>query len=368
MMKNLGSQTISIAKSTGQTGLSQAQKRFNSLTQKIDSKRQNLIAWQAMLPLYHQKYSDEFYPLLTSFDQKRTDFVQLLDKSYSDKVFSKSDRKKISHIICMITMELMSERDCVDLKKIYNKYSEIDFDSRVEQEKEMMQSAMAEMFSFDIFEKMDVNSTEKIMENVGEEIQQELIQEERVKKQFEGSYNEQKKSAKTLAREEKQQAEIQNISQSLREIYRKLASSLHPDREQDAEERERKTELMQRVNIAYNSKNLLELLALQLEIEQIDQSIINTLPEDKLKYYNTILAEQFAELQNEINDIEVSFKIRLNMSPRCRIVPMTVIRDLQNDIKNIQRDIDRVEADLTLFRESKNIKNWLKTYRIARAK
>ncbi len=45
---------------------------------------------------------------------------------------------------------------------------------------------------------------------------------------------------------------------------------LHPDREPDEAERVRKTELMQRVNEAYSKKDLLQLVALQLEIEQID--------------------------------------------------------------------------------------------------
>ncbi len=39
-------------------------------------------------------------------------------------------------------------------------------------------------------------------------------------------------------------------SLSVREIFRKLASALHPDREADAAERERKTVLMKRVSQA----------------------------------------------------------------------------------------------------------------------
>ena len=50
------------------------------------------------------------------------------------------------------------------------------------------------------------------------------------------------------------------MSQSIREVYRKLAGALHPDRESDPQERERKTALMQRVNQAYAKNNLLQLL------------------------------------------------------------------------------------------------------------
>ena len=49
-------------------------------------------------------------------------------------------------------------------------------------------------------------------------------------------------------------------SQSVRDVYRKLVSALHPDREADGAERERKTALMQRANQAYERNDLLELL------------------------------------------------------------------------------------------------------------
>jgi curved DNA-binding protein CbpA len=42
----------------------------------------------------------------------------------------------------------------------------------------------------------------------------------------------------------------------VREVFRKLASELHPDRETDPAEHARKTELMQRVNQAYKAGDL----------------------------------------------------------------------------------------------------------------
>src|SRR5205823_1944963 len=100
----------------------------------------------------------------------------------------------------------------------------------------------------------------------------------------------------------------QKISESIREDYRKLISALHPDRELDPAERERKNRLMQRANVAYDNRNLLELLELQLEIEQIDQSMINTPSKSRLKHYNQVLTEQYKELRQEISEIEMSFK------------------------------------------------------------
>jgi hypothetical protein len=78
-------------------------------------------------------------------------------------------------------------------------------------------------------------------------------------------------------------------SQSVRDIYRKLASVLHPDRETDPTERERKTALIQRANQAYGRNDLLELLTLQIETEQIDAGALADIPEARLRHYNDVL-------------------------------------------------------------------------------
>ena len=62
------------------------------------------------------------------------------------------------------------------------------------------------------------------------------------------------------------------FERAVREIFRKLASALHPDRETDPGERARKTALMQRANVAYAANDLLGLLELQFEVDQIDAS------------------------------------------------------------------------------------------------
>ncbi|WP_143605999.1 hypothetical protein [Variovorax sp. 54] len=57
----------------------------------------------------------------------------------------------------------------------------------------------------------------------------------------------------------------------MRDIFRKLASAPHPDRETDAQQRKVKTALMQKANQAYAANDLLALLELQLQL-QIDAS------------------------------------------------------------------------------------------------
>lgn len=100
----------------------------------------------------------------------------------------------------------------------------------------------------------------------------------------------------------------QEVSRSVREVYRRLASVLHPDREPDAQQRERKTALMQHANQAYAAQDLLLLLELQLEAEQIDAVHLSSVDRRRLQHYVSVLQEQLADLQSETRHLEAQFR------------------------------------------------------------
>jgi curved DNA-binding protein CbpA len=172
-----------------------------------------------------------------------------------------------------------------------------------------------------------------------------------------------KKSAKQLAREAQEQADAHQSSQSIREVYRKLASALHPDREPDAQERERKTGLMQRANQAYAKNNLLQLLELQLELEHIDQASINNIGEDRLKHYNKVLKEQLVELEHEILHVEAGFKAQFGISPFEGVSPHNILRDLERDIAVHRQTLSDMHEDLIAFEDIKTLKSSLRELR-----
>lgn len=363
MMKS-ASKAIRIAEQQGQPGLSKAQKLFNKLISKINKERKLLGAWQATIPRFAQKYANELDPRRQTFNDLRTELVCLFDKVYSEKVFNKRDRDKIKDVICAIAEELMAVNDNEALKRIYNKYSDIDFDAKAEEEKEALRFMMEGILEIDLGDDIDYSSPEAMMSQVADKMQQKLAEEEQAQQEYRERMGKRKKSAKTLAKEARQQAEAQNISQSVREVYRKLASALHPDKERDAVERSRKTDLMQRVNVAYSNRDLLQLLELQLEVEQIDQTTINAITADRLKYYNTILAEQSAELRQEVIAVELSFRMRFNIRPEVALSPMEAMRALEIDIHLIKQGISSLKNDLAAFQDIRNIKDWLKSYRV----
>ena len=106
------------------------------------------------------------------------------------------------------------------------------------------------------------------------------------------------KSRKATAKEMRQAAEEARLKQSVRDVFRKPASVLHPDRETDPAERHRKNALMQRANVAYAADDLLGLLELQFEIAQVDEGSLDLQGEEQIKQYNKLLTRQLKATSN----------------------------------------------------------------------
>ncbi len=336
---------------------SKGQRRFNQLTKKIDALKQQLREWQEGVSAYDRAVAADYMPLMEAFDAQRKDFAYLLDHAHDNKLFKKRDKTKLRHLICTLVDELLGRRDDAALKALHDKYSDVTFDEKNEVAGDMAKVMMEDMFGIEFPDELDVNDPEQVRAYA-----QQRLDEERAR--AESRRAKRKKSPKQLEREQRQEAEALNIRKSIQEVYRKLAAVLHPDRERDEAQRQRKTELMQRVNVAYNKKDLLQLLELQLEVEQVDQSRVDRLPEERLVHYNKILNEQCKELQSEIDAIVWPVMARLDMPPYTRPTPALLMTCLRDDIRGLKESIAALQHDIQDFQNPQRLKAWLKEYRV----
>ncbi len=348
--------------------LSKAQKLFNSLIKKIETEKKLLLEWQTTMPEYQRKYDKDYDSIWDIYNAERVEMVQILDIAYENKMFKKAEKQKISHIIVDITANLIAEHGKEDLKELHDKYSDDDFDTLNQESKEVaaefMKSMMKGFYGIDIGDDIDLSSADKIKAILEEKLKDAKLQDaEKINRRSSQQAN-RKKTAKQLEKEARQQQEEQSVSQSIREVYRRLTSALHPDREQDPLERERKTGIMQRVNAAYAKKDLLGLLELQMEAEQIDQSHLNNIAEDRLKNFNKILNEQLSELIQENALISQQFKLQLNLPPYMLLTPKTLMKQLQQDIRDLKQELAKLRREIMIFKDAKALKSWLKDFEI----
>ena len=349
---------INIASSNDKPLLSKAQKSFNSLIKQIEKQRALLEAWEHAIPRYQKKFTSEFLPLTDVLADFQEQMVYRLDAAWSQKGITKSERHLLSTLIADMALVLSKERDDNEtLKAIYTKHSGLDYDQNEAEEMQGIQFMMEDILGVELDDAAGKMSPEEFLQHAQAQMAQKQAEEDQAREARRAT---RKKSAKQLAKEAQQEEEEKHVSQSIREVYRKLASALHPDREPDLQERERKTLLMQRVNDAYAKNNLLTLLELQLELEHIDQSTIDTISEDRLKHYNKVLKEQLSELQQENLRVEDDFRMQFGLDPFSPVSPKTILRDLDVEIIELKSANRGIERDLQVFGEVKSIKAWLK--------
>jgi hypothetical protein len=362
-MLKIETQALSIVTGKDNPQLSKEQKAFNTLIKKIDEKRVKLAAWQEIIPVYQKQYTSDYIPQLDTLQEVQIEVIHCLDRACDQKGLTSPERRMIHDLISRMAGGLAVERNDEELKNIYNKHSGSDLDKEAEASMNGLKSMLEDVIGVDLGDDLDMSNPEEILKRAQAHMHEQQTQFEADRLEYEERQAKRKKTAKQIAKETQQQAEEQQTSQSIRELYRKLASALHPDREPDPQERERKTGLMQRINEAYDKKNLLLLLELQLELEHIDQTTINSITASRLKHYNKILKEQLNELEHEIYVTEDMFKMQFDMSPFERLTPGTLMRNLAAEIAGIQQAIRELKNDVLAFQDIKKLKAWLKEMR-----
>jgi hypothetical protein len=151
--------------------------------------------------------------------------------------------------------------------------------------------------------------------------------------------------------------------QSLREIYRKLASAVHPDRESDPERREAKNALMQTINQAYAANDLLTLFETQMQIEQIDSTHISKTSTQRLKQYNKLLAEQLSELKTAVTDMQVAFCMDHDLTPGAGLNPQKLSHLIQRQARGMRAEVAQQQQFLRVLADKASTRRWLKQQR-----
>jgi len=344
---------------TSSAPLSKEQKAFNTLVKKIDARRARLVDWGEAIPRFKQKYVSDLLPLQEQELELDAHLARMLDQVYGQKGVTKSEKRKLSVLIADLAQRVLENRDDDEIKALYNTHSQSDFDAEEAAQLDGMKSMLEELFGVDLGEDTDMCSPEEVMQRVESHFraQQEAAQARAAPR---------KKSAKALAREAQREAEEKQMSQSIRDVYRTLVRALHPDRESDPAERQRKTELMQHVNEAYERGNLLQLLELQLQLEQIDQAHLATLDLQRLKHYIKILKDQLSELELEIQRIEHEFAAQFGLPPFEPLAPHGIMPLLKADMATCEVRIRQLQEHLKAAADLKSLKAWLKTITLRR--
>ena len=339
--------------------LTPQQRRFNQLVRQIEAARAELLAWQEQVPLYAQAHSRRLRPLQAEFNACQREMVFKLDAMLAGPGWAKGQLQTMRQLLCSMAGLLIedpasTEADIAALKALYDKHAATDYDTENRESLEATKEMLESITGFDLGEDMP-DTQAGLFTRAQERMHEEArAQAERVQQTAQA-----REPARQSAAAKRREAEAEQAALSLREVYRKLASALHPDRVPEGPERARATASMQRVNQAHDAKDLLALFALQLEIEQVDAAHIARATAERAQHYNRVLADQLAVLQAQIQAQEAAFCMDWASEPHRRPNPHRLGDLLEAEITEMRATIFEAQRDLRLLDDPVSAKRWL---------
>jgi hypothetical protein len=339
--------------------LTPKQKTFNRLIGQIEKSREKIQEWTHAIPNFREHYFQKLQPLIQLEMTYKKDLALALVHAFETQKLTQRERQKLTGMIVDLTSDLLdSEAGDDAIKQIYNRYSHSDFDQEKMERIDFLKSVFEDTLGFQLDTDDEFESDEALMMRFHEEIQAK--EEDRASKN-----RQRKKTEKQKAKEAKQELESKLQTQSLREIYRKLASALHPDRA-GPDDHEERTLLMQQANDAYARGSLLELLELQWKLEHINETHLSSLSEEKLKHYINMLKNQLKELDHEILALEQGLAYEFGLMPNQMLSPQRLDYILSEDIAATKRGLTDLETMIEHCTDQKQLKLWLKSITMPR--
>lgn len=333
-------------------------KQFNARIKKLEALRLQLATWKEAMPALHSRAERELRPLEQAIAVQQRALLMLFDQASKHATLSEREQASLSEAICETARAILADHDDPEVTEIYQQHSGSDGVADVCTDDDAFRAMVETALGAPLEDGIDARSPEALLAAMAAQMQRHAEQSGRARQRT----GPRPPSASALAR---QAAEALKLKQSVRDIYRKLVSQLHPDRERDPTERARKTALMQRVNVANAVNDLLALLELQLEVEQIDQAGLDRLSVDQIKQYVKILDGQLCDIAREIDLYIFGVSVPMGAAAMQRPTPRSLETNLNADIARARRCLNAITVQLENFQDVKRLKMWLRRYQPA---
>lgn len=272
--------------------LSPQQKKLNRLIEQIEQQKIQLAAWQKAQAEIQQQARKTLVPIYTELHDILFQQLEQLWNSVQRYEFSKADiaqlDDKIQNLAAILkSSQVLSEQQKLKVAQIdhfYQQHAEHNQAKKHKKKPTIKRHDPTETYDQHLNhepENIDLNGYEY-------DTQQHEVEREQHR----------------LNRQKQKREQAQKMTeQSLKTVYLKIASIIHPDREQDESKKLEKTEMLQYANAAYEQQDLFYLLKLQIQIEQNRGTTKKGLTADQIKFYKLALDSQSLQLDSQIDDI-----------------------------------------------------------------
>ena len=351
-------------KGTGQKVLSKNQQLFNSLTKRIEFLEKDIVLEEKKMSRLLQIYCKKVQPIEKSVAQARLDLATTIDEATLTNKFTKNQLSDIGDTIVQLCDDAFPEMEpTAEQEAIYDKWADIPYKDELEMDisetKDMFSNLINNLFGVNL----DLDGFEPDPENF-QDLEEKIRAKMEDVRQNQQQQRPRKKTKKQQEKEDALNAEEELKTKSIRSIYITLAKILHPDTETDDEKKLEKEELMKKVTVAYDQKDLTTLLRLEMEWVHKTSEHLEKLTEEKLKIYISTLKQQVMELQNE--RMQLAYHPRYeSIADYARLAENYAATKITRDGKELKSILDSLNAHILFFKRpeaKKSIVKFCKDY------
>ncbi len=346
--------------------LTTQQKTFKKLVSQIDATEQQLQTLAALMTQYQPIFEAKLAPIRAECDTLNIEMIYFLDAEVGKKGWSANQSETMREIICHIAASYFDSENGIKMEAMFDKHSDISAENLRAADLAKKKQHLSQILGVDAADQHgQARTTEQLLEDAFKTFEDEAEREHAAMLAREAAESTKKrKQTNKSSSQFKFEQQALDTKSLVKDIYRKLTSAIHPDREPDEAERLRKTALMSEVNQAYESGNLLKLLQLQQALCKLDQNVISQLADEKLTLINRQLAMQLIDLQMERNILDGNVRDSFELEPFGIISEKMLNKVLKAEAGYFRDLLLTMRQDLSVIRHGgAPFKRWLKQQR-----
>ena len=353
---------------------SKEQKRFNGYLQKIKKLKDQIELSRELALEMSRLMHDEVRPVEKKMHDAWKMLIIDLDRSmFADKLTAKQFDKYESIVFEEADNYMANCPIDEEVQAIFDNYSPESFDDIKSQSQEQNKEFLIEMLKNqmgididpeDIEDVTDPFNNPKVFEKLREaQEKHQAHTEEQAQKRAEFEAN-RPKSDKQIQKEERRKAAESAISKTTKQIYMDLVKNFHPDTEQDEEKRLWKTEIMQKITLAYGEDDYIQLLELQMTLLEDRDNAIERFDDKQLRYFNDALKQQVDELEMQLNMNSPAMNPMFHGAELFSLNRDQMLRNINKQVKDFQHNLKVYRNNAEVIKTARGLKEYVKQYQL----
>jgi hypothetical protein len=350
--------------------LSPAAQAFNRALRRIENLQKQHDELERTCLAHQAAWAQSVSPLRTQHTAALQRLTEQLS-TYLDQPstpLSKTQRSTLRDVVCSLAIELL-EQGVTGMEALHDRYSAQTLAQKRQEEADTLREGLDQLMGHFGGGEMDLDldahqdDPQAMLQAAMEQLRARAAAEAAQHQARTAARKAKKAQRAPTAQQQRAEQALKDADTSLRQIYRQLASALHPDREPDPQERLRKNTLMSEANAAYERKDLVALLRLQLQAELVDPDHLERVSQERLTQLTLLLKQQAADLERNRQMAQQRWTAALELPWGAPLQASFLRQRLQAEVLTWETEVRGVLDDVAMTSEVATLKPWLNEQR-----